>query len=104
MKISILNLFKGLIYQAISVFFVVSCSAQKEYIIPELAKPGEGAYLKGELIYPLDGKPTPECHASTIVEVEDGFIAAWFGGTGEKYNDVGVWVSMNLDGTCAFST
>ncbi|MBT6999571.1 MAG: exo-alpha-sialidase [Prolixibacteraceae bacterium] len=73
--------------------------AQNKFNIPDLAKVGEGVYLKGELIYPLDGKPTPECHASTIVEVDDGFIAAWFGGTGEKHDDVGIWVSMNLDGT-----
>lgn len=80
--------------------FAVSFSANSQPIfkIPELAEVGEGAYLKGELIYPLDDKPTPECHASTIVEVEDGLIAAWFGGTGEKHDDVGIWVSMNLDG------
>lgn len=73
--------------------------AQPETTVPPLAQPGEGAYLKGELIYPLDGKPTPECHASTLVEVEDGIIAAWFGGTEERHSDVGIWVSMNLDGT-----
>jgi len=77
----------------------ISVSAQKSFDIPPLAKPGEGAFLKGELIYPLDDKPTPECHASTIVEVEDGLIAAWFGGTGERHKDVGIWVSMNLNGT-----
>jgi len=79
--------------------FAIPGNAQSQFDIPPLAKPGEGAYLKGELIYPLDGKPTPECHASTIVEVEDGLIAAWFGGTGEKHDDVGIWVSMNLDGS-----
>ena len=25
-------------------------------------------YLRGELIYPLDHRPTPQCHASTIAE------------------------------------
>lgn len=73
-------------------------SAQKKNDVPELAKPGEGAYLKGELIYPLDNKPTAQCHASTIEEVEDGLVAAWFGGTRERHSDVGIWVSMNLDG------
>lgn len=76
-----------------------SCSAQNNYNIPKLSEPGEGAYLKGELIYPLDAKPTPECHASTLVELEDGVVAAWFGGTEEKHPDVGIWISMNLDGT-----
>lgn len=77
---------------------VIYCEAQT-FEIPGLVTSGEEAYLKCELIYPLDGKPTPECHASTIVEVEDGFVAAWFGGTEEKHSDVGIWVSMNLDGT-----
>ncbi|MEN8118109.1 MAG: sialidase family protein [Bacteroidota bacterium] len=76
-----------------------SCNAQNKTENPQMAKPGEGACLIGELIYPLDAKPTPECHASTIVEVEGGMMAAWFGGTEEKHNDVGIWISMNLNGT-----
>jgi len=40
----------------------------------------------------------PECHASTIVETPSGLVAAWFGGTGEKYPDVGIWVSRFEDG------
>lgn len=78
---------------------VFLAEAQIEYKIPELAKPGKGAYEMGELIYSLDNKPTPECHASSIVEVDDGLIAAWFGGTRERHKDVGIWVSMNLDGS-----
>jgi predicted neuraminidase len=59
----------------------------------EVAKPGEGGYVKGELIYALDDKPTPQCHASTIAQTPRGLIAAWFGGTREKDKDVGIWVS-----------
>ncbi|MEZ6032403.1 MAG: sialidase family protein [Planctomycetaceae bacterium] len=40
----------------------------------------------------------PECHASTIEETPAGLVAAWFGGTGEKYPDVGIWVSRHIDG------
>ena len=98
MNMNKIKLIKSSVLMLFVVVFVMSCTAQK-YDIPELAKVGEGAYLKGELIYPLDAKPTPECHASTIVEVEDGMIAAWFGGTEEKHSDVGIWVSMNLDGS-----
>lgn len=58
-----------------------------------VAQPGEGGYLKGELIYPLDDKPTPQCHASTIAETPSGMVAAWFGGTHEKHADVGIWVA-----------
>lgn len=70
-----------------------------QFDIPPVSEPGEGAYIHGELIYPLDDKPTPECHASTIEQIEGGFVAAWFGGTYERHPDVGIWVSQNLDGT-----
>ncbi|MDA0814020.1 MAG: exo-alpha-sialidase, partial [Verrucomicrobia bacterium] len=63
-----------------------------------LAKPGEGAYLSGELIFSLDNRPTPECHASTLVETPDGLVASWFAGTYEKHPDVGIWVARQLDG------
>lgn len=43
----------------------------------------------------------PECHASTIEETPAGLVAAWFGGTGEKYPDVGIWVSRHIDGSWA---
>lgn len=36
--------------------------------------------------------PYPECHASTIVELAPGQLAAaWFGGTKERNPDVGIW-------------
>src|SRR5689334_20236448 len=49
------------------------------------------AILKSEFIY--ETAPFPSCHASTIVEVKGGLLAAWFGGTDEKNPDVGIWVS-----------
>lgn len=37
----------------------------------------------------------PQCHASTVVEGPGGtLIAAWFGGTQEKDNDVSIWTSI----------
>jgi len=65
---------------------------------PPQAKAGERGYLYGELIYPLDDKPTPQCHASTIVETQRGLVAAWFGGTREKHDDIGIWVAQYHDG------
>lgn len=50
--------------------------------------------VKEEFIY-LEA-PFPSCHASTIEEVDDGvLVAAWFGGTHERHDDVGIWVSRN---------
>ncbi len=43
--------------------------------------------------------PTPSCHASTIVATSDGFAAAWFGGTEESANDVGIWLSRRENGS-----
>tara|TARA_R100000789_G_scaffold79247_1_gene74427 strand:+ start:693 stop:1871 length:1179 start_codon:yes stop_codon:yes gene_type:complete len=62
---------------------------------PPVSQPGQGAYLSGELIFPLEGRQTPQCHASTIVETSNGLVAAWFGGEHEKNPDVGIWVSRN---------
>ena len=42
--------------------------------------------------------PFPSCHASTLAETKSGLIAAWFGGTDEGDNDVGIW-SARHDGT-----
>ena len=42
--------------------------------------------------------PFPECHASTIVETGDGFLASWFGGTYERNPDVCIYTSLLKDG------
>lgn len=64
----------------------------------EIAVAGENGLIESELIYPLDDKPTPECHASTIEETPSGLIAAWFGGSYESHPDVGIWVSRRRNG------
>ena len=68
------------------------------FILPPLSEPGQGAYISGELIYPLDNKPTPQCHASTIVETPSGMVAAFFAGTHENNPDVGIRVSKLVEG------
>jgi predicted neuraminidase len=78
---------------------LTACSQSKNHSIPALAKPGEGGLISAELIYPLNGKPTVECHASTIVETPDGIMAAWFGGTEERHQDVGIWISFYEKGS-----
>ncbi len=63
--------------------------------LPDVATAGKGGYVGGELIYPLDDTPTPQCHASTIVETPSGLVAAWFGGKHERNPDVGIWLSRH---------
>jgi len=39
-------------------------------------------------------RPFPQCHASTVVEIGAGkILTAWFGGTAEKDDDVGIWLA-----------
>ncbi len=41
-----------------------------------------------------DNRPFPQCHASTLVRLDNGhFLVASFGGTREKDDDVGIWLS-----------
>ena len=40
-----------------------------------------------------DSMPTPQCHASTVAEVDGKLVVAWFGGTYEGNDDVGIWFS-----------
>ncbi len=56
----------------------------------------EGSVLINEFIY--DTAPFPSAHASTVVSTPSGLIAAWFGGTHEKHEDVEIWVSRRLHG------
>ncbi len=70
-------------------------TGMKDNVLPDVVKAGENGVLVQELIYPLESRPTPQCHASTIEETSTGLVAAWFGGTGEKHPDVGIWVSVD---------
>ena len=89
----------GLLFCSMEIYGQVKT---KKYQIPEVAEVGSSGILKAELIYSLDNRPTPECHASTIEETENGLIAAWFGGTHEKHQDVGIWTSINFNGVWSY--
>ncbi len=69
------------------------------YYLPPKAEVGEGALVHAELIYPLDNRPTPQVHASTLVETPAGIVAAFFSGTHERNPDVGIRVSHLENGT-----
>lgn len=53
--------------------------------------------VQQQFIY--DTASFPSCHASTIAETPEGLIAAWFGGTHEKHEDVEIWISRKQGNT-----
>lgn len=56
-----------------------------------------------EFIFEPPADFVPSHHASTVVQMPDGSIlAAWFGGTREGHEDVGIWFSRKKEG--AWST
>ncbi|OFY74019.1 MAG: sialidase [Bacteroidetes bacterium RBG_19FT_COMBO_42_7] len=59
---------------------------------------GDKCIIRSEFIYQPEDVKFPSCHASTIAEISDGLITAWFGGTAEKSPDVGIWVGRFTDG------
>ena len=59
----------------------------------------QAGWVRDGLIFPLDDRPTPGCHASTIEQAKNGqIVAAWFAGADEGEDDVGIWVSRLEDG------
>lgn len=56
------------------------------------AAPAASPVLLSEFV--ADPPPTPQGHASTLVETRDGrLLAAWFGGDHEGAADVAIWLS-----------
>lgn len=52
--------------------------------------------LTAEFIY--EKASFPSCHASTIIETNQGLLAAWFGGTHENHPDVCIYTAACIDG------
>ena len=81
---------KIVLLAGVFLFFFTSCSPKQE-LENITAK-----IVTSEFIY--NDAPFPQCHASTIVETNEGLLAAWFGGTHEKNKDVCIYTSANKNG------
>jgi predicted neuraminidase len=60
-----------------------------------------GKVVSGAIVreFIFESAPFPSCHASTIVELQNGdLMAAWFGGTAEGNADVAIWGARRING------
>lgn len=76
---------KKLLFAA-SVVFYCTVSASSPF-------KGDKCIIREEFIFQPEDVVFPSCHASTVTEIREGLIAAWFGGTAESNPDVGIWIS-----------
>ena len=78
---------------------LLACGPKKEQAetYPEVKKVTVTSVVK-DFVFG-DERPFAQCHASTILRTDDGkFLVAWFGGTYEKHDDVGIWISKGEPG------
>lgn len=85
-----LLVFKVVLIATVSVLVCIACTDKKTSgeINPQI--------IVSEFIY--EEAPFPQCHASSIVETENGLLATWFGGTKEKNPDVCIYTSEKKEG------
>ena len=72
-------------------------------LLATMVKAQQPQVLADEFIY--EEAPFPSCHASTIVELQNGdLLSAWFGGKYEGSPDVCIWTARKLFGASRWST
>lgn len=81
----------------ICIFLIAGCTSKKEDDSKEMKK-RQVTTIGKDFIFG-DDRPFAQCHASTLLRTDDGkFLVAWFGGTQEKDDDVGIWLSKGTPG------
>lgn len=68
-----------------------------EQLVADAAQPNDAPRIPGLVLeeFVFEDAPFRECHASTICQTSRGLVTAWFGGTKEGKDDVGIWSSYH---------
>jgi predicted neuraminidase len=83
---------------AVGLGIFTGCTSKKEPVNDQMKTKADVSMVAKDFIFG-DDRPFAECHASTVLRVGDGkFLVAWFGGTREKHDDVGIWLSKGEPG------
>ena len=78
------------------VYFILTLTLLMAFSFQTKAEKWKKGIVTKEFIY--EKAPFPECHAATIAETPEGLIVAWFGGMKERYKDVCIYTSMQVNG------
>jgi predicted neuraminidase len=90
---SINNLGRNLDYMITLIFIIRVISVS---IYPQPLNSSKVTLISNTRIFPLG--TFKSCHASTIVELgKKNYMSAWFAGSYEGANDVGIWISKYLE-------
>ncbi len=84
---------------ALAVLVVAACQSTPSATAPEQARSSSATELPVLDFVFGDDRPFAQSHASTLIRLHNGdFLVAWFGGTHEKHDDVGIWMSKGRPG------
>ena len=85
-------------YVLIIMTAAISCKQEKVDNASHADKKDSVKLLSSGFVFE-PGQPFAQCHASTVLHIRNGnFLVAWFGGTHEKHDDVGIWLSKGKPG------
>ncbi|WP_154856236.1 sialidase family protein [Cyclobacterium xiamenense] len=75
-----------------------SDASEREYEGKETMKEVGVSSIAYEHIF-TDDRPFAQCHASTMIPLgEEKYLVAWFAGSHEKHDDVGIWTAKGKPG------
>ncbi len=88
------------LYMLIFIGSVTGCKKEKTDDQNSMDKPKDSLTVISSGFVFDTAQTFQQCHASSVVRTADGnFLVAWFGGTHEKHDDVGIWLSKGKPGT-----
>lgn len=88
----------AILFYTLATLGFVGCKPEKTGEVSEMNVRDSLKVISSGYVFE-EGQPFQQCHASTVLHTSNGnFLVAWFGGTHEKHDDVGIWLSKGKPG------